>query len=148
VRLALTEYSAGGLARRDPAGFAGRDTDRTVVLLRGEHDASTVAALSEDMARAIALDDADLVVDLSGVEFMDAATVRLFIRAREFLALRSRSLTLRSPSRRTRRFLDACGIDDHLDRQPVGAARMTSGVSTLALADDSTSVPSGNRATD
>jgi anti-sigma B factor antagonist len=146
--LALTEYSSGDVFRGVPAAFAGHDADRTVVLLHGEHDASTVTALSEHMARAIALDDADLVVDLSGVEFMDAATVRLIIRAREFLAVRSRSLTLRSPSRRARRLLDICGLDDHLDRHPVGAARVTSGVLTLALADDSTLVPSGNRATD
>ena len=102
------------------------------------------------MARAIALDDADLVLDLSGVEFMDAATVRLIIRAREFLRLRSRSLTLRSPSTHARRVLDLCGLDDHLDRHPVDAARMTRGVGTLARADDgvdSTLVPSGCRAT-
>jgi anti-anti-sigma factor len=146
--LALTEYSSGDISRGVPAAFVCRDADRTVVLVRGEHDASTVTALSEHMARAISLDDADLVVDLSAVEFMDAATVRLFIRAREFLARRSRTLTLRSPSRRARHLLDVCGLDDHLDRHPRWPGAGDERRSTLALADDSTLVPSGNRATD
>lgn len=97
------------VSRRGLLAFARRDAARTVVRLRGEHDVSTVAALSETMARAIALDDADLVVDLSEVEFMSAATVGVIVRARELLGLRSRSLALRSPSRCARRILDLCG---------------------------------------
>jgi len=96
-------------SRRGLLAFARRDAARTVVRLRGEHDASTVAALSETMARAIALDDADLVVDLSEVQFMGAATVGVIVRAGELLGLRSRSLALRSPSRCARRILDLCG---------------------------------------
>ena len=109
------------VSRRHVTAFAGRNPDRTVVWLRGEHDVSTVAALSETMARAIALDDADLVVDLSGVQFMGAATVGVIVRAREFLRLRSRSLALRSPSRCARRILDLCGHADLLDPRPVDA---------------------------
>ena len=144
--MALTEYSSASGSRRGLASLTGR----TVVLLRGEYDASAVTALSEAMARAIALDDADLVLDLSGVEFMDAATVRLIIRAREFLRLRSRSLTLRSPSTHARRVLDLCRLGDHLDRHPANAARMTRTVGTPARTDDrvdSMLVPSGCRAT-
>lgn len=37
------------------------------------------------MARAVALDDSDLVVDLSDVQFMDAATINVLLRSREFL---------------------------------------------------------------
>ena len=74
------------VSRRRLLAFARRDAARTVVWLRGEHDVSTVAALSETLARAIALDDADLVVDLSDVQFMGAATVGVIVRARELLA--------------------------------------------------------------
>ena len=80
---------------------------RTVVWLRGEHDLSTVDSLSEIMARAIALDDADVVVDLSDVVFMSAATVGVIIRAREFLRLESAlarapfALEVRRPRRRS-----------------------------------------------
>lgn len=98
-----------------PGSPTGLDADRTVVWLRGEHDASTVAALSETMARAMALDDSDLAVDLSEVQFMSAATVGVIIRAREFLLPRSRSLTLRSPSTSAQRVLDGCGLAHLLD---------------------------------
>ena len=52
--MALTEYLSVRVPRRGLEALAGREVNRTVVLLRGEHDASTVAALSEAMARAIA----------------------------------------------------------------------------------------------
>jgi anti-anti-sigma factor len=87
---------------------------RTVVWLRGEQDVSTVDALSETLAGAMAIDDCDLVVDLSKVEFMGAATIGVLIRARELLQSRSRSLVLRSPSRCARRILDLCGQGDLL----------------------------------
>jgi len=98
------------LPRRGLVVLAGYDGDRIVVWLRGEHDISTVAALSEMMDQAIALGDGDLIVDLSNVDFMSAATVGIIVRTRECLRLRSRSLALRSPSVRSRRVLDLCGV--------------------------------------
>ena len=106
---------------------AGRDADNTVVWLRGEHDSATVDTLSEAMARAITLDDADLVVDLRGVEFMSAATLGVIARTRGLLRLQSRSLVLRSPSKCARQLLDLCGfaglVDPHLvDVTPLAGA--------------------------
>jgi anti-sigma B factor antagonist len=100
--------------------FAERDSDHTIVWLRGEHDASGVAALWETMGGAITLDTHDVVVDLSGVEFMGSATVGVIVRARETLRTRARSLTLRSPSRCAQRVLDLYGLGDLLDAMPVG----------------------------
>jgi anti-anti-sigma factor len=129
--VAPIEISSVTVSRPLVTAFAGRNPDRTVVWLRGEHDVSTVAALSETMARAIALDDADVVVDLSDVQFMGAATVGVIIRAREFLRLRSRSLVLRSPSERARRILDVCGHSDLLDPRPIDAMPLTGPASAL-----------------
>jgi anti-anti-sigma factor len=123
--VAPIDTSSVTVSRPHVTAFAGRNPDHTVVWLRGEHDVSTVAALSEIMARAIALDDADVVVDLSDVQFMGAATVGVIIRAREFLRLRSRSLVLRSPSECARRILDVCGHADLLDPRPVDATPPT-----------------------
>jgi anti-anti-sigma factor len=67
------------------------------------------------MARAITLGDAELVVDLSGVEFMGAATVGVLIRSRALLRTRSRSLVLRSPSRSARHLLDLCDLTGLVD---------------------------------
>jgi anti-anti-sigma factor len=99
-----------------------RDADRVVVRLRGEHDASSVDALSQIVARAMALDDVNVFVDLSEVEFMSAATVGVILRARGFLGLRARSLTLRFPSSCARRVLEMCWLGDLLMTGPVDAA--------------------------
>jgi anti-anti-sigma factor len=110
--VAAVVSSPPAFPRRRLGAFAPPEPVRHVVSLCGEHDRSTVAALSEVLARAIAADHADLVLDLSGVEFMDAATVGVIVRAREFLGVRSRCLTLQSPSRCASRVLKLCGVDD------------------------------------
>jgi anti-anti-sigma factor len=122
--VAPSEFLPVTTSRRRRLAFVRRDPARTVVWVRGEQDHSTVAALSETMARAIALDDADLVVDLSEVTFMGTAACGVIVRARELLRLRSRSLSLRSPSRCARRILDLCGHADLLDPRPVRATPM------------------------
>ena len=99
--------------------FAERDAAGIVVWLRGEHDASTVDGLWEIVARAIDFDDADVVIDLSGVEFMGSATVGVVNRARDCLRARSRSLTLRAPSRCARRLLGLYNLTDLPDPLPV-----------------------------
>lgn len=100
-----------------PQGSAvvGRDGDRTVVWLRGEHDMATTAELSVIFARAIAVGDADLVVDLSQVQFMDASTIGVIVSARSFLLPLSRLLSLQAPARCARRVLDVCGLTELID---------------------------------
>ena len=119
--MAPIELLSETVSHRGLLAFAWRDAACTVVWLRGEHDVSTVATLSQTLARAIALDDADLVVDLSEVRFMSTATVDVIVRARELLRGRSRSLTLRSPSRCARRIFELCGHTDLVDPRRAGA---------------------------
>lgn len=123
--MSLTETSFVTVSHRGPMAFTERDADCTVVWLRGEQDIAAAAALSETLAWAIALDDADLVVDLSRVNFMGAATVGVIIRAREFLRPQSRSVVVRSPSTCARRVLDLCGLADLLDPRAVDVTRLT-----------------------
>jgi anti-anti-sigma factor len=115
---------------------------RIVVWLRGDHDVSTVEALSETLAGAMALDDCDLVVDLSEVEFMGAATIGVLVRARELLRSRSRSLVLRSPSRCARRILDLCGQGDLLEPRRADA---TAGTGTAGALGTWVTVPTADR---
>jgi anti-anti-sigma factor len=131
--MALAESSAV-TSHRGLVAFAERDAHRTVVWLQGEHDVTTVAALSQTMARAIALDDSDLVIDLSGVEFMDAATIGVIVRARDFLAQRSRSMTLRSPSTCARRIVDVCDLADLLDADVLDPSPLADARTTAATA--------------
>lgn len=122
--MATIETPVVPVPTRGAVSFAGLDADRTVVWLSGEHDVSTVPALSDTIARAIALDGADLVIDLSGVDFIGAATVSVIIRAHGFLKLRSRSLVLRSPSPSAKRVIELCGLAELLDRPVVVVPRL------------------------
>lgn len=87
-----------------------RDADCTIVWLHGEHDIATKVAVVVTIARAAQRDDADLLVDLSEVTFMDASTIGALVGSRNRLRARSQSLLLRSPSPRARRVLDLCGL--------------------------------------
>jgi anti-anti-sigma factor len=123
------------------------DADTGVVWLRGEHDISTTPVLFEVLTEALVAADADLMLDLSEVLFMDASTVAVFARIRESLEERSRSLVLRSPSRCANRVLDLCGFRDLVPDSPVGTIHPLEHVVALrALAERSRSMPRHERA--
>jgi anti-anti-sigma factor len=110
--------SLGEAIRQGPVPRVSPEGDRTVVWLSGECDSATLTVLAKRFATAIAVDDADLVDDLAEVQFIDAATIGLFIRARNFLRRRSRQLTLRNPPRCAQRVLDVCGLAGLIDSAP------------------------------
>jgi len=122
--MADAESSCGAVVRRDVAALTTSAAGSLVVWVRGEHDLSTTRDLWATMARAVAL-DGDVVLDLSGVEFMDAAIVRVILRTRELLRVRSRSLAVRSPSARARRVLELCDVADLIDAGGVEIERTT-----------------------
>ncbi len=93
----------------------------TVISLRGEHDAATAPSVSVVFAQALASRVPDVIVDLSEVRFMGAATVRIILEAREVLLMRGAVFSLRSPSVAALRTLQACGLGDLL--QPDFAGR-------------------------
>ena len=74
--------------------------------------------LSDALARAVAAGDHDVTVDLGGVTFINAATIAVLERSRDYLLLDSRRLTLRSPSRCARRMLQICGLAGLVEQFP------------------------------
>jgi len=101
------------------------DVDGAVVRMGGQHDTFTRELLVRILDDAMSLEQANVVVDLSRVQYMSAATLDVIMRARKALGARSRSLTLRSPSPIAARLLDVCHIAyrvDHLSR-PVDGDR-------------------------
>lgn len=86
-----------------------RDGQR-VLCIEGQHDVSTVTALSRALVHAMSWDERDLIVDLTGVEFMDTSAVAALLRTRTLLAARGRALRLQSPSPCARRILDLCDV--------------------------------------
>lgn len=92
--------------------WAEPDGSPSVVWLRGEHDISTMTALSDTLSRAIALDEPEVVIDLGEVEFMSSDTAGVLVRAATILRGRSQSLTLRAPSPAVLRVLAIWGLSD------------------------------------
>jgi anti-sigma B factor antagonist len=86
------------------------DADSTVVWVSGEHDLATKVSLVVAIARAAQRDDADLLVDLSEVTFMDASTIGALVGSRNRLRTRFQSLQLRAPSPPASRVLELCGL--------------------------------------
>ncbi len=84
--------------------------DHTVVWVRGDQDLATKAALACALARAALSSDADLVVDLSDVSFMDASTIGAIVEATDQLRSHSRSLMVRNPSACALRVFEVCGL--------------------------------------
>ena len=113
----VTDFSFDAdVARRHTTWRVALDGDRTIVRLAGEYDVATSYLLAETLAKAIALNDADLVVDLREVTFISSAALNVIVRGRTFMLDRGRTLSLRAPSRAARRVLDGCGLTALIDR--------------------------------
>lgn len=112
--MAQIESSSVSVSRGAPAA-PGADATPTVIWVRGEHDMATRVHLSVTIAQAARLVGSDLVVDLSGVSFMDVSTVGALVVARNRLARRGRRLRLRAPSPRASRVLTLCGLEALVD---------------------------------
>jgi anti-anti-sigma factor len=90
---------------------------RTVVVLRGEADLSTMSILSDALSRVVALGAGDVVVDLVETEFIDCGSVRSFAVCRRLMDGQGRKLTFRSPSRLAALVLAAFGLGDLITTQ-------------------------------
>ena len=88
--------------------------DEAVVLLAGELDPHSADSLAEALHELVADDSIRRVVlDLSGVAFIDSSGLRVLLSAHEELNAGDANLVLRSPSDAVRRLLE---ITDLLDR--------------------------------
>jgi len=85
---------------------------RTIIWLLGDQDVATAGRLRDRLDSAIAADDSDIAIDMSGVTFMDAATIGTLIGGRNHLRMLARRLTIRDSPPCTRRLLDVCELRD------------------------------------
>ncbi len=87
--MAQSDVSPVSIFRRGPPrmGAAG---EPPVMRMVGEYDVATVGASSAMRGSAVAFEGDALVVDLSEVSFMDAATTGVIVRADAFLGVRER----------------------------------------------------------
>ena len=87
-----------------------RGEAQTIILLEGELDRSTRDDLRKSLFRELINTDANLVLDVSGVTFIDASIVDTLVTAANYLRERNRTLALWAPSRCVQRIVDICGL--------------------------------------
>ena len=88
---------------------------RSVVLcLHDELDLATAPALRRALAAAAGGQAVDLVVDLSGVTFVDASGLAVLLQAAQALRSSGGELRLMSPSRMLRRVLALLDLEGRL----------------------------------
>ena len=81
--------------------------------LSGELDPATAPKLDEEIDRLLSKGPVErLVLDLSGLTFLDSSGLRVFVTARESLSARGGELALRDPSANTLRLLDVTGLGE------------------------------------
>ncbi len=94
---------------------AAAEGDQLVLVLHGELDPHTAPVLRDRIDQALAQDTTTLVLDVSGLRFIDSSGLRVIIGAHKDMAGRGGRLVLRSPTETTRRLLDITGLVDHLE---------------------------------
>ncbi|MGE5211701.1 MAG: STAS domain-containing protein [Acidobacteriota bacterium] len=78
----------------------------------GEIDAHSAPVLAERFA-TLSSDAGDVVVDLSGVTFMDSSGLRELIELQQRVGTPPNGLVLQSPSQTVLHLLEVAGLDGH-----------------------------------
>lgn len=86
------------------------------LVVRGEIDAHVASMLATHLDPLPGA-DGDVLVDMSGVEFVDSSGLRVFIDAHQRARAAGRRMVIVQPSRAVTRLLEISGLEDHLDVQ-------------------------------
>jgi anti-anti-sigma factor len=98
-------------------------TSETVLRLHGEVDCLSSPYLRGVLDASIDAGHCDVVLDLTALEFMDAAGLRVIANAADRLELMGGTLAIRSPSELVRRMLEISGMTDLAMPYPCEADR-------------------------
>lgn len=88
-----------------------REGDVLGIALSGELDLATADGVDAELERAEASDAASIVLDLSGLTFMDSTGVRLLIQAHARSRAHGDRLTLRRGPAAVQRVMELSGVD-------------------------------------
>ncbi len=98
--------------REAPVSGIARNDGTVIVSLAGELDLYNAHEVREALLEVCAESPIRLVIDLSGVKFIDSTALGVLIEARTKLANR-RGFLLAAPGLETRRALEISGLDRH-----------------------------------
>ena len=97
-----------------PANFASRiirEEADVVVAVEGQIDMATVPALWGSLEEATSAVSTRLIVDVSGMTFVDSTGMAVFLMAHKRLRNQGAELVLRGPTPPVRRVLQIVGLD-------------------------------------
>lgn len=106
------EGNPGG--RADPVTGVDRTDDGVVVHLAGELDLYNAHEVREALLACCDESPARLVVDLSGVEFVDSTVLGVLVEVRSRMDEKN-AFALAAPGREARRALEVSGLDRHFN---------------------------------
>jgi anti-sigma B factor antagonist len=96
-----------------PTRLTAIDLDAFTIALDGEIDAHTAPELAARYTELPA-GDADVVIDMSKVDFMDSSGLRVIIELHQRAENAERRLVLRAPSQPVARLIEVSGLNGHL----------------------------------
>jgi anti-sigma B factor antagonist len=91
-----------------------RHAESAILALRGEVDLSSAPHLREIMQNLISEGVPEVVVDLSGVDFLDSTGLAVFIWARKQLDAQDHRLIVRAPKPAQQRLFEITRLMDYL----------------------------------
>ena len=91
-----------------------RDGNVTLIRVVGEIDIATCERLRDAIEPHLGPQQT-IVLDLTGVEFMDSSSLHILVQARGTLTADGGSLLLRNPSLAAHRLLTIAGLEDLLE---------------------------------
>jgi anti-sigma B factor antagonist len=96
-------------------GSLTRPRPQSVLVLAGELDVASATDAYKRMLELNLRPGAQLVLDLSGLTFMDSTGIRLILQAGEYASMRGADLVIVRPPDRVMRVLELVGLDEQLD---------------------------------
>jgi len=93
-----------------------RESAKTVLTVAGELDQRACAGLLAAALGALEADGEDVVLEMAGVEFIDAGALGLIEQMERRWVLRGRTLLVRTPSRPVGRLRDLTQLGDLIGR--------------------------------
>ncbi|WP_273844133.1 STAS domain-containing protein [Rubrobacter calidifluminis] len=90
----------------------------SVIAVRGEVDLHTAPKLKYAIERGANGGVRAIVLDISGVEFMDSTALSTFMRVHDSLKEKGVALRLASPSRAVERIFEVTGFGDYFEVYP------------------------------
>lgn len=92
----------------------GDDAGRLLVALSGELDAGSAPQLERFLSDLEAESHAGVILDLSGLSFVDSAGITVLVKAKHEAEAKGRQLVLRGPTPRVQRVFAVIGLSNWL----------------------------------